>query len=231
MPVLVRTVGDANQLDAVKVEALVGIIRHAKLRGIQTPQDRSTVSNAMLAVATSKPAAGTAGAGQAWMRAQAAEVLRLLGEASGPVTTALASMVSDPTLPFSTRCAAADALGRLNYRGGAGLNPSALAAALGRLAADACAAEERAAKISRRRLKSRLRTASVGLTGPDGNSGVARLATGPPHAAFVAALKTALTAMLGHVDGPGTADDKTMLENVKQEVPKLTAAPTNTPGP
>ncbi len=224
LPVLLRTVADPQQLDAVKVAALVGIAHHARLGGITSAEDRAAVTRAMLALAGAKGAAGRSAAGHAWMRAQAVEVLGKLKSvgAAGEVPGALAGIVAEKGLPFSTRCAAAEALGQLNYRASSGLNASQLAAALGQLAEEVCAAEAEAETISRRRLKTRLSAASVGLTG------IATLATGPPRQAFVGALEKPLSTMLDII-ADKRLDDQQMMERVNQEAAKLRTALTKRP--
>ena len=195
LPVLVTTVQDAQQLDAVKVAAVVGILRHAKLGGIKTPAARDQIRDVMLDLANSAKPPERSAAGHGWMRGQAAEVLGRLGAVGdgGAVAKQLAAMIADSSLLFSARCIAAKAMGELDYRGAAGLNPSQLAAPMGQLALDACAAELQAETIHRRQLKSRLNAASLGL------DGLAGVAAEPPHKAFVNALQQSIKALLDAV--------------------------------
>jgi hypothetical protein len=93
---------------------------------------------------------------------------------------------SDAKLPLSTRCIAAESLGRLNYAGAAGIDPVEAAVALGQLAIDVCRQELQSSKetgygVSRRRLKQRLDAVLFALGG-DGDAdhkGIASLAQEP----------------------------------------------------
>ena len=145
-PVLVGAVEAPQQLDAVKVAALVGILRHLQLGAVKSPEDRKTVGDMALALAGSQRPPGRSPDGHAWIRKLAAEILgelRAVGD-NGVVATTLAGMAAEATTPFYARCSAAEALGKLDYQGAAGLDASKLAAPLGRLAVDACTAEAKA---------------------------------------------------------------------------------------
>jgi len=139
LPVLLEAVADENQIDAVKVAALLGIVRHAALGGID-PQLRNQVVDVMLQQATTKAVAGRSAEGQAWIRAIAIEGLAALRgtNAEARIANALADIVVEKETPFLTRCAAARALGKLDYQAAVGVDPVQLATRLGQLAADAC---------------------------------------------------------------------------------------------
>ena len=142
LPVLLEAITDENQIDAVKMAALPGIIRHAELDGID-PQRRDQVVDAMLQLATTKAVAGRSADGQAWARARAAEALGALkvADPQGKIHGALADIVIEKETPFLTRCEAAQALGKLDYRAAGAVDPVRLASRLGQLAADACQGE------------------------------------------------------------------------------------------
>ncbi len=222
LPALLEIVQDADQPDAVKVAALVGLIRHARFGRIAAPVDRA----AILELAKSASPAGAAGAGKAWMRAQAAEILGELKVADAATTAALAVMVGDSTLGCSARCAAAEALGKLDYAGAAGLNPSALAAPLGKLAVDACTTEEQAQIASRRRLMRCLKAAMEGLAAVAAPA----KAAGPAHDAFVGALQAQVKVMLEQIGDAKGVDDATLKSDVNQGAGKLRAALAKKPG-
>ena len=155
LPVLVGAVEDSKQIGAVKVAALIGILRHINLGGVKAADAVTSVSDSALAViASSRPPSRSAD-GHAWMRKLAAEILGELGTpgASGAVSTALAGLVADAAAPFFARCTAAEALGKLTYPADAGIDPSKLAVPLGRLAADACTAESEAQADAEARAK------------------------------------------------------------------------------
>jgi hypothetical protein len=172
LPVLVSAAEDPQQLDVVKVAALVGILRHGKLGGIKTAENIEAVSGAALAVAGSQRPPGRSADGHAWLRKLAAEVLGELGAAgeNGEVANALAAMVAEAASPFYARCTAAEALGKLNYAGAAGLDASKLAARLGRLAVDAYTAEAKAQAEAEEKAKADL-NAPPGLGGFPGPRG------------------------------------------------------------
>jgi len=150
LPLLLQAVNDPDQLDAVKVVALLGIIRHATLNaelgiGDQNLRDTQLVP-AMLQLATTKVQPGRSAEGHAWMRMLAMEALAaagVLGDETDPgkVPRALADIVAEKEASMLTRCAAARALGKLTYPAGLDLDPVALGVSLGQLAAEACAAE------------------------------------------------------------------------------------------
>ena len=142
LEVLVRAFADPNQVDAVRVAALVGIFRHAVL-GIADPQTRDQLRAGLLTVAQTKEDPRRSAEGQVWIRARAMDVLGTLQE-PGPqssVAKALAAIVADRDDDLVARRAAARALGKLNLPAGQGLDSSQMAAGLAQLAADACAAE------------------------------------------------------------------------------------------
>jgi len=141
LPILLNHLRDPEQIDGVRVAALVGINRHADLGGIDTPQARQAIVNAMVALINSSRPADRSADGHAWMRSQAADVLGKLGIAAAGVPQGLTAMVADAALPISVRCVPAEALGKLNYTGAAGLNPSQIVTTLGRLAEAAIARE------------------------------------------------------------------------------------------
>lgn len=141
LPIMLNHLRDPEQIDGVRVAALVGINRHADLSGIDTPQARQAIVNTLVALMNSPQPADRSADGHAWMRSQAAEILGKLGIAAAGVPEGLTAMAGDAALPISIRCVAADALGKLNFAGAAGLNPSQIATALGRLAERAIARE------------------------------------------------------------------------------------------
>ena len=224
LPLLMRTAEDPGQIDALKVAALIGIKRHVTLGDVRKPELRQQVFMAMCKVVGSRSAPNRSVDGHAWMRTLAIEVLgelKLMGN-NGVVPRKFAEIVAESNVPFSTRCAAARALGEFDYRGASGLNPSQVAAPLGQLVVDACEAE--GTLISHRRLKSRLVSAWVGLTGTDENhNGVGHLATKPPHKKFVDALRETLKTMLDLFDDRGINIDELSgeIENNKEKLQQV----------
>ncbi len=231
LPVLQQTVADPAQLDAVKVEAMVGIIRHAGLGGIRSPAQQpalvTTITQQMVAMVNAPPASGPGADGKEWMRRQAAEVLGEMGVASGPITAALTGMAGNTALKHSARCPAARALGKLTYAGTTGLNPSNLSAPLGELAIEVWQVEEETTAVSRRRLQSHLKDLSVGLTGINGLATTA----GAPHAAFVSSVRTPVSNMLRQLSNKTIKTDQDLRAKIKPEADKIPAALAKKPGP
>ncbi len=147
---LIAAVKDAKLPDAIHAVAMVGVLRHLEA-GVRDEAARRSLADAMLRLVTADPPTGAFAAGHEWIMAQAADALGLLG-ATGDgnnVFNALAGIVADARFSNCTRCAAARALGRLNYTGATGIDPLAAGAKLARFAADCCAEETRAAKRPR----------------------------------------------------------------------------------
>ncbi len=172
LPVLLAAVNDANQIEPVKIAALIGINRQVSPPGLNNPQLQKDVLTAMLKVAVVARSAEDATPGQQWMRMQAIEILGLLGVLgnNNQVVQVLAGAISDSKATFSVRCAAAEALGKLKLAEASGLNAASLAKTLGKLMLDACSAELKSVKetgtpVSRRRMKTRLSAAMEGLEG------------------------------------------------------------------
>jgi len=143
LPLLLGTFTDANQIDALRVAALLGLYRHA-LIGIADAQFRDNqLIPAMLDLAQAKTVAGRAPEGHAWMRVRAIDTLGALGAVGqqNAVADALAAIVADRDEDLLVRCAAARALGSLTYPADHGLDAWQLASELGQLASDACLAE------------------------------------------------------------------------------------------
>jgi len=217
LPVLIAAVNNPAQIDAVRIAALIGIIRHVKF-GALTPADRAAITAAMLKLAGTKTIPpGRSDAGHAWMRSLAAKALGLLGDPAGGVAKGLAAVAADSKAPLSARCEAANALGQLRYRGFAGVNPSAMAAALAKLVVDAVPAEGN--PLSRPRLKYRLHCAWKGLTGvpdDDQRQGLESLAKAEPdHRAFVVRLKKAMQLTLDPFEIPNL-DDEGLAEEIEE---------------
>jgi len=133
----------SSDSDAVRVAALVGLMRHASL-GIADPQVRDgQFIPALLALARSTPPAARSAEGHAWLRAMAIDVLGALRSVGpdGSVALAMVTIVGDKDAPLLTRLAAARALGGLDLKGFKNLTPSQLAIPLGHLAVELCTAE------------------------------------------------------------------------------------------
>ncbi len=235
LPVMLAALADARQIDAVKLAALIGILRHAE--NLPTPADRAQVQQvqaAMLGIVGQKqPPAGRSAEGQAWFRGRAMDVLAALGptSADAKLVQQLAGMTADSTETLSLRCLAARTLGRF-APAAKSMDLSALASDLGRLAADVCK-QEKGAGFSRKRLRYRLYCVLAGLKGPDGKTGIAALATGPPHKDTVDAVSQPVETLLALCDDETSADQDLEIETAKvaRELQTLLKATAPTPAP
>ncbi len=197
LDVLIAAVESKKLSDGLRAAAMVGILRHASA-GISGGEAKKKVNDLMLRLATADVPAGSALSARAWMVAQAAETLGALGAVGekNDAFTALLKIVADTKLPFLVRCAAADALGKLNYSSAGGINPVETAAALGQLAIDACkdgleTTKDTASVAFRRRMLRRLDAVLTALGGDDEKSprGIQLLAKEPPQKTFVDGLQ------------------------------------------
>jgi hypothetical protein len=194
LDVLIAAAGSNKFSDGVRVAAMVGVLRHVAA-GIPSSDAQKKVSDAMLRLVAADVPAGPALSARAWMVAQAVETLGALhaiGE-NNEMFTAVLKLAADAKLPLAVRCAAADALGHLNYSSANGIDSAETAAALCRLAIDSCKdglarTKDTASPGFRRRMLCRLDAALAAL------DGIAPLAKQkPPDEAFVAALQKAIT--------------------------------------
>ncbi len=226
LDVLISAAG-SKLSDGIRVAAMVGILRHASA-GIPSSDARKKVSDLMLRLVAGDVPAGPAISAQAWMVAQAAETLGALGAVGqkNDVFTALAKLAADGKLPFVVRCTAAGAMGHLNYSSANGIDVVKTAAALGRLAIDACkdgvtTTEDTTRVPFRRRMLYRLDAVQTAL------GGIESLAK-PPQKAFITGLQAALKDAIDELDHKTDprldlqSDPK--LEDMKETVIKLQAA-------
>jgi hypothetical protein len=136
-------VGSVPITQAVKIAALVGLERHARLGA--DPASAQAITDVALAVANRKePPAETSAEINNWMRTLAAQVL-ISQHAAGvtaPVNDALVNLVGSAELSLDDRCRIAELLVPTMYSGAQGVDPEGMALALGKLA-KAVLAEER----------------------------------------------------------------------------------------
>lgn len=151
---LVAEFKNTDQIDAVKVAALVGMLRHAKLDIARDAErripgnTRASAVNDLLAFVKSAPAKFPNGTersveGHTWMQRRAIEIIAALGGV-GPVPDVditLENLVGDESVPNSLRCTAAEALAQWSNSNKAKLDVVAAPQKLGLLAAQACLAE------------------------------------------------------------------------------------------
>lgn len=141
-----------QQIDPVRVAALVGVGRHVRLdrhlpagsRRLVGNAAETMIVNAMLGLAEAKePPEGRSSEAHAWMQRRAIEILGMLGSTGqgNRVVTVLEQTAGDDSLPIAVRCSAADALGQLNYPANIQINAVEIANRLGAIAVLACREE------------------------------------------------------------------------------------------
>ena len=147
----------SNDSDALLVEALVGLQRHAQIYrqpGAAPPDGGSAkLSQAMLAILKeSTPPAGRSADGHHWMRKLAGQILAQLGSPGedNQVAKALETAMRDPQAPLFFRVGIAQYVGELKYDDSTEPSPAAMAKILLELAHDACRNELAKARRSRR---------------------------------------------------------------------------------
>lgn len=101
--------------DAVRVAALLGLKRHVTAKQDWNDSEQNLIIDEMLSLAAEQPT-GEVGDGAKWCRRLALEIVGELGFAgkSGHVVGGLDAIIANSQTPLSVRCAAADALGKLN---------------------------------------------------------------------------------------------------------------------
>jgi len=184
---MLRELNNANQIDAVKVAALIGLARHARLDGQQRPENRlpeghraAIVKSVLKLLNTKASDEGRSVDGHGWLQRRAIQVLVHL-DAGGPeIDQALVRIVGNGKLPLALRCAAADAQGRISNLPSLKDDPVAAAANVGTLALTACSEELRAIKTHLDRLAAAEKEA--GAEGETGRPGIRDAAIRPGEA-------------------------------------------------
>jgi hypothetical protein len=223
MPALLKAASDPKMIDGVRVEALRGLLRHAK-SGI-APESRAQVTTAMLAIIDKHtPPAGGTQDGHDWICRRAIDVLTALGDAgpNGAVPQSLITIVNDPATSVSIRCAAAEALGMLKVTAPNGVDAAALAKSLGKLAIAAVNAELAAkaplhGAITTGRLNKDFVQISHGLTGENGKGGLLTWTTDGAVQGFISLIDKSLKPLMDACD--------------KQPLPQLLAQAAQGAGP
>ncbi|MEX0820256.1 MAG: hypothetical protein WD070_11715 [Pirellulaceae bacterium] len=134
-----------DQIDAVRVAALVGIDRHAKL-DLARPENRriagakkKVIVDEMLALLNAVPPEGRTAAGHTWMQRRAIDILGALGMVGvyPEANAALERIVADKKAPISLRCTASEALAQWAPNSNK-IDASAVSRNLGLIAVKAC---------------------------------------------------------------------------------------------
>ncbi|MBM4088677.1 MAG: hypothetical protein FJ276_04500 [Planctomycetes bacterium] len=152
---LVEELKKPNQLDALRLAAMVGIKRHVQLSR-QRPADAPipdarkleiiTLAQAMMNEKT--PPTGRTPDGHAWLRGRAIELLAAAGAVGDnlAIFNGIVAVLDDADAPLSLRCTAARALQQLDYTGVTGIDPVAIGQRLAALAVFACRNEDERVK-------------------------------------------------------------------------------------
>jgi len=189
-PELMSAAQDESLPDAVRLPALLGIIRHSKF-GAADDQSRQKISGLMLSLAAmQQPPKGRSTEGHAWFRCLAIETLGRFASPGkdGAVAKAIASVIAETDAPLWLRCEAAAALGRLKLTPESGLDPAEVGKSLDGLFIDVAKEEIRLGEeekdylIDARQLKARLLDILAAL------KGIRALAARPAAGAAAAAL-------------------------------------------
>jgi len=204
LPALLKAASDPKIIDGVRVEALRGLVRHAK-SGI-SPELRGQVLSAMLAILDKHtPPAGRTQAGHDWICWRAIDVLTAVGDAgpNGAVPQSLIAIINDPAVSICIRCAAADALAKIPAP--KDVDVMALAKSLGRLAIAAVNAELTAkaalhGPITVERLKEDFVQISRALTGENGKGGLLTWTTDATVQRFIGLIDAALKPLMQACD-------------------------------
>jgi hypothetical protein len=150
LPELVGLYKDAAQSDAVKVAALLGILRHLEWDSFrkQSPQmaeaAKTDIVSELIALAqATKPPAGRSEEGHTWMRRRAVEGLMFaaLPGTTKQIADVIEKLIANKDEPIALRCTAADSLGRLDYKDPVLPAAEPTARELGYLALVACNSE------------------------------------------------------------------------------------------
>lgn len=145
LDIMLTEFDNPQQIDAVRLACLVGILRHAELTrvGMEIPEaSRQKITTSCLTLlAAAQPPAGRSKDGHVWMQRRAMEILGALGSPgpNGEVAQALDQFVRDEKgASLRMRCTAADALGRLEFPSDPGLDVDKTARGLGTITISVC---------------------------------------------------------------------------------------------
>ncbi len=138
LPGLLEAVNSQNQIDVVRVAALIGVQRYAE--GNLSAGAKQEVINRLLPILASDPPQGRTPKAHAWIQRQVINILAAMGSpgTGGAVINGLRSIVVDPDKPLSFRCAAVAALGTVGI---GSLDPKEVAGQVGAVGVEACRVE------------------------------------------------------------------------------------------
>lgn len=143
LPFIIERIEDAKTTDAVRVAALVGLVRHLEWEPFRSPSKplpapvRTSMINALTKLAEMKtPPGKRTTEGQIWMRRRAVECLGLAGAVTSTpqIIAPVEKILKDNAEPLQLRCIAAKALGEMNIPAGQKMDAADLTRTLGQLA-------------------------------------------------------------------------------------------------
>ncbi|MBI85292.1 MAG: hypothetical protein CMJ81_19025 [Planctomycetaceae bacterium] len=140
-----------NQVDSLRVAALVGILRHAELDRLREPPsqplsaaDKLQIAKMLMPLLESQtPPPNRSMAGHVWMRRRCVEILAALRltDESGKVFSAVAGVFDEDGAPADLRRTAAEAIGQIKLPPKYAANPAELAAKVANLALEVSSQE------------------------------------------------------------------------------------------
>jgi len=135
--------GMSSPSDPVQVAALIGILRHAELHRAGSRMDSKYAqgfANAALKIAESECPASRSKSGHDWIQGLAIQILGELGWAgkNNAIATVMNKTVHNKEASVSKRCAAIEALSKLNIKSAEGLNVEKATKGLGITTAYVC---------------------------------------------------------------------------------------------
>lgn len=177
LPVLVEEFKKADNNDAVRVAALLGITRHLewdnyRAAGTKMPAPtRTEIVNALTElVQLQTPPQGRTPAGHTWLRRRAVEALAHTGVlgVDAKLAALIDSLITDDKQPLALRCTAAETIARMEYKAPVALPVAPTTRNLGYLAVVACSQELARLAHLQQRDKELSRISGEGGAGPVG---------------------------------------------------------------
>ncbi|MBC7353101.1 MAG: hypothetical protein H5U08_12140 [Thermogutta sp.] len=211
LPFLLNLIQDANQPDALRLAALVGLERHCAC-GIPdaNTRDQQVIPLLRKLAGDKNVPAERDPRIHEWFRVRAIDVLAATRQAgaNGENVKFLVGFVSDENEAPSVRLAAASALGNLDYSQVQGVSPLAVVQSLGKMVLDLCVADIQSASQSGSwdSLKPRKIAQYVGCA-QQGIRGVRSMLTGKPEDQLVGKFNTALDGITKALNDSASARD------------------------
>lgn len=211
LPFLLSLLQDANQPDAIRLAALVGVERHCAC-GIADAnlRDQQVIPLLRQLAGEKNPPPNRDPKVHEWFRVRAIDALAATRQpgANGENVTLLAGFVADDKETPRVRLAAATALGNLDYSQAQGVAPLTVVQALGKMVLELCVADIQAAsqagswsKLEPRRIAQYVGCAQQGIRG------VRTMLTGKPEDQIVGKFNSALDGITKALNDSANARD------------------------